>query len=157
MKRAITFLSLTVVLSSMGLSSKAYALANASFEGTHFTGSGRCAECHDDLTDTQGKDISIVENWSSSMMANSTRDPYWRAKVASELHRNPNLSDEIPFCFLISLSLFNVSFVISILFMILIETFIIKSSFETNRVDKFYFSFHNETIRRLMNGNSQRD
>ncbi len=84
-----------VVLSSMGLSSNTYALANANFEGTHFTGSGRCAECHNDLTDTQGKNISIVENWSSSMMANSTRDPYWRAKVASELHRNPNLSDEI--------------------------------------------------------------
>ena len=29
------------------------------------------------------------------MMANATRDPYWRAKVASELHRNPSVSDEI--------------------------------------------------------------
>ncbi len=29
------------------------------------------------------------------MMANATRDPYWRAKVAAELHRNPGLAEEI--------------------------------------------------------------
>ena len=95
MKKAITFLSIILGLLTMGVSTNSHAVANASFEGTHFTGSGRCAECHDNLTDIQGKDISIAKNWSSSMMANSTRDPYWRAKVASELHRNPNLSDEI--------------------------------------------------------------
>jgi hypothetical protein len=71
------------------------AAPNASFEDSHFTGSGQCSTCHDGLSDNQGKDISIIKNWSTSMMANSSRDPYWRAKVASELHRNPNLSDEI--------------------------------------------------------------
>lgn len=68
---------------------------NANFVGNHYSGSGNCISCHDGLKDTQGKDISIVKNWSSSMMANSTRDPYWRAKVATELKRNPGLSHEI--------------------------------------------------------------
>lgn len=69
--------------------------SNASFVGKHFSGSGNCTQCHDGLTDAVKGDVSIVKNWSTSMMANSARDPYWRAKVASELHRNPQLSDEI--------------------------------------------------------------
>lgn len=73
----------------------AIAESNPNFIGTHFSGSGNCSQCHDGLSDSQGNDLSIVKNWSTSMMANSTRDPYWRAKVASELHRNPQLSDEI--------------------------------------------------------------
>lgn len=70
-------------------------LADADFEGTHFSGSGQCTRCHDGLIDNEKKDISIVKDWSSSMMANSSRDPYWRAKVSSELKRAPNLSEEI--------------------------------------------------------------
>ena len=65
------------------------------FAGTHFTGSGKCAECHNNLRDTQGKDISIITAWKGSMMANSTRDPYWKAKVASELKRAPQLASVI--------------------------------------------------------------
>ncbi|HGG58808.1 MAG TPA: PKD domain-containing protein, partial [Gammaproteobacteria bacterium] len=69
--------------------------ANDNFEDEHYSGSGRCTLCHDGLTDDQGQDISIVKSWSTSMMANASRDPYWRAKVASELKRNPALSEEI--------------------------------------------------------------
>ncbi len=72
-----------------------YAAADASFIGTHFSGSGQCATCHDGLIAPDGKDVSIVKSWSTSMMANSTRDPYWLAKVASEVHRNPALSDQL--------------------------------------------------------------
>jgi hypothetical protein len=68
---------------------------SANFVGSHYSGSGNCTSCHDGLNDTQGQDISIVRNWSSSMMANSTRDSYWRAKLAAELKRNPGLSHEI--------------------------------------------------------------
>jgi len=84
-----------ISFTTLFFSNYAVAAANASFEDSHFTGSGQCSTCHDGLSDNQGKDISIIKNWSTSMMANSSRDPYWRAKVASELHRNPNLSDEI--------------------------------------------------------------
>ena len=69
--------------------------SNPNFTGVHFSGSGNCIQCHDNLKDNQGNDLSIVKNWSASMMANSTRDPYWLAKVASEIHRNPHLSDDL--------------------------------------------------------------
>jgi hypothetical protein len=58
------------------------------FIGDYYSGSGNCSFCHDALTDGVN-DISIVSAWSSSMMANATRDPYWQAKVASELKRTP--------------------------------------------------------------------
>ncbi|WP_051299931.1 autotransporter outer membrane beta-barrel domain-containing protein [Methylobacter luteus] len=65
------------------------------FTSTHFSGSGNCLMCHNNLTDAQGKDVSIETDWSSTMMANSARDPLWRAKVRSELNRNPQLADVI--------------------------------------------------------------
>lgn len=65
------------------------------FLTTHFSGSANCAECHNGITDASGTDVSIEQDWATSMMANATRDPFWRAKVASELHRNPQLKDTI--------------------------------------------------------------
>lgn len=65
--------------------------SDASFTSMHFSGSGNCATCHNKLTDEDGEDVSIESDWSSSLMANSTRDPFWRAKVASEIRRNPAL------------------------------------------------------------------
>jgi hypothetical protein len=84
-----------VIISIFFTTQSVVAASNPSFVGTHFSGSGNCSQCHDNLTDSEGNDLSIIKNWSTSMMANSTRDPYWRAKVASELHRNPHLSEEI--------------------------------------------------------------
>ena len=70
-----------------------FALAeNANFTTSLFSGSGNCARCHDNLMDNTGKNVSIVRDWSASMMANSAKDPFWKAKVASELARNPQLS-----------------------------------------------------------------
>jgi hypothetical protein len=62
------------------------------FTSVHFSGSGNCQLCHDGLTDAAGQDVSIVRDWSSVLMANSTRDPLWRAKLRSELNRNPDLA-----------------------------------------------------------------
>ena len=77
-----------------------YALADASpgspsFTTPHFSGSGNCVQCHNGITDSQGKDVSIVRGWSSTMMANSARDPFWKAKVRSEIARNPHLEGVI--------------------------------------------------------------
>ncbi|HFD33117.1 MAG TPA: hypothetical protein ENJ28_10495 [Gammaproteobacteria bacterium] len=94
MRMKIVILTILSSVLSIGLIAQLQA-ADASFESSHFSGSGNCSQCHDGLSDAKGKDISIVKNWSTSMMANSTRDPYWRAKVASELHRNPSVSAEI--------------------------------------------------------------
>ncbi len=68
---------------------------NTNFTTSHFSGSGNCTMCHDGLTDTSGEDVSIVKDWGASMMGNSTKDPFWRAKVATELERNSHLSSEI--------------------------------------------------------------
>ena len=65
------------------------AINDANFTSTHFSGSGICADCHNGLTDATAADVSIESDWSTSMMANATRDPFWRAKVASEIQRNP--------------------------------------------------------------------
>jgi len=68
---------------------------NVNFTTPHFSGSGNCASCHDGLIDSSGDDVSIVKDWGASMMANSTKDPLWQAKVATELERNSHLSSVI--------------------------------------------------------------
>ncbi|WP_051906777.1 multiheme c-type cytochrome [Methylomarinum vadi] len=68
---------------------------NASFTSEHFLGSDNCTMCHNGLSDNQGQDVSIETDWSATMMANSARDPFWKAKVRTELNRNPQLADVI--------------------------------------------------------------
>ena len=70
-----------------------------------FTGSGKCAGCHG--TDPNmlsslvgqtfpamplpdGHDVNPTDQWRSSLMANSAKDPFWRAKVAHEVAVNPS-------------------------------------------------------------------
>ncbi|MFA7359751.1 MAG: T9SS type A sorting domain-containing protein [Candidatus Kapaibacterium sp.] len=57
-----------------------------------FSGSGNCATCHTGngivLTEN-GVDISPITHWRSSMMGNSSKDPFWRAIVAEEIHEHP--------------------------------------------------------------------
>lgn len=95
MKNNAPFRVHAIALSITLFNGTAALAANANFESKHYSGSGRCERCHDGLRDTSGTDLSIVKNWSTSMMANSTRDPYWRAKVGAELERNPAMADEI--------------------------------------------------------------
>lgn len=61
----------------------------------HFSGSDNCSICHDGLQDSAGSAVSIVADWQAGMMANSSRDPLWRAKMASEVRRNPTIAEEI--------------------------------------------------------------
>ncbi|MGQ7844200.1 hypothetical protein ACUNV4_06985 [Granulosicoccus sp. 3-233] len=71
------------------------AVHDAGFTGTYYSGAEQCASCHDDLPDASGNLVSMASDWSSSMMANSARDPYWMAKVAAEARRNPHLQDSL--------------------------------------------------------------
>lgn len=65
--------------------------------GSMFIGSGKCSGCHGiDLAATpianitmEGENVSPAENWRATMMANSSKDPMWRAKVAHEVAVNP--------------------------------------------------------------------
>lgn len=70
-------------------------VADHTFVSDHFSGSRNCATCHDGLQDSTGRDVSIVADWNATTMANGSRDPLWRAKVASEVKRNPGLREEI--------------------------------------------------------------
>lgn len=65
------------------------------FVTLNFVGSHHCSKCHDNLTDGAGNDVSISGHWRSTMMANAAKDPFWQAKVKSEVQRNPALSKEI--------------------------------------------------------------
>jgi hypothetical protein len=65
------------------------------FDSPRFAGSAQCGFCHDEIQDGAGTDVSIRKDWADTMMANSTRDPLWQAKVESELSRFPTLTDEI--------------------------------------------------------------
>ncbi|MBL7941592.1 MAG: hypothetical protein JNM00_02440, partial [Flavobacteriales bacterium] len=60
-----------------------------------FTGSGKCGGCHGhdilenaNLT-SEGVDVNPTDNWRGTMMANSAKDPFWRAKVSHEVAINP--------------------------------------------------------------------
>lgn len=73
------------------------------FEGVnvHFQSAGRCDHCHGHdpagIASVSGElgDINVVDAWSSTMMANSTRDPLWRAKVSHEVYMFPQLQVEL--------------------------------------------------------------
>lgn len=55
-----------------------------------FVTADRCISCHNGLVTPQGEDISFGVNWRSSMMANSSRDPYWQASVRRETLVHPS-------------------------------------------------------------------
>lgn len=67
----------------------------------YFWTSGRCAGCHgrdpDTLAsiDAAGRDVNVVNDWRTTMMANSARDPFFRAKVSHEVIVNPGHQVEI--------------------------------------------------------------
>lgn len=65
------------------------------FDNHVFAGSGNCAECHSNLTTDIGENVSIDADWRSTMMANSSKDPLWQAKVHTEVLRSPFISDAI--------------------------------------------------------------
>lgn len=64
-----------------------------------FSGSGNCQVCHTSNGTTvlthNGIDISPATNWRSTMMANASKDPLWRAVVAAEGIEFPLLVDQI--------------------------------------------------------------
>jgi hypothetical protein len=67
-----------------------------------FRTSDRCVACHNGLTTKSGEDISIGFQWSASIMANSSRDPYWQGSVRRESMDHPEsqaaIEDECSTC-----------------------------------------------------------
>lgn len=77
------------------------ASANSHGALTAFLPSERCAVCHSSspsasaMTTPTGDDVSPFETWSATAMANSFRDPYWRAQMAREIESEPERQVEI--------------------------------------------------------------
>ncbi|MBK6622381.1 MAG: T9SS type A sorting domain-containing protein [Saprospirales bacterium] len=66
-----------------------------------FPHSNACIGCHGfdingfaSLT-AEGQDVNVYDDWSATMMANSAKDPFWRAKVSHEILINPAHSVEL--------------------------------------------------------------
>ncbi len=70
--------------------------------GEVFKTSDQCMACHNGLRAPSGEDVSIGASWRASMMANSSRDPYWRAGVRREVIDHPSaaraIQDECATC-----------------------------------------------------------
>jgi hypothetical protein len=60
-----------------------------------FKTSDQCMACHNGLRTPTGEDVSIGASWRASMMANSARDPYWRAAVRREVIDHPAAASAI--------------------------------------------------------------
>ena len=70
--------------------------------GPLFETAENCLACHNGLTATSGEDVSFGSAWRGSMMANSSRDPYWHAAVRRETIDHPeaagHIEDECAVC-----------------------------------------------------------
>lgn len=69
--------------------------------GAYFVTAGRCAGCHGhdllgvSMVAMDGVDVNVVDDWRSTMMANSARDPFFRAKMEHEGLVNPQAREQI--------------------------------------------------------------
>ncbi len=61
----------------------------------HFETSENCMACHNNLTTASGEDVLIGSAWRGSIMANSSRDPYWQASVRRETVDHPDRAEAI--------------------------------------------------------------
>jgi hypothetical protein len=70
--------------------------------GLEFRTATECMACHNGLVAPDGEDVSIGVSWRASMMANSSRDPYWQAAVRRETIDHPlqaeAIKDECAIC-----------------------------------------------------------
>jgi hypothetical protein len=68
----------------------------------HFQTSDRCMVCHNGMQTASGEEVSIGFDWRPTMMANSSRDPYWQAGVRRETMDHPEskkaIEDECAVC-----------------------------------------------------------
>ena len=75
--------------------SRSSAAAKAHPDLSLFTHSDNCIACHNKLGAANGEDVSIGASWRSTIMAHSSRDPYWQASVRREIMDHPTATREI--------------------------------------------------------------
>jgi hypothetical protein len=66
-----------------------------SFLKPAFQTSDRCVACHNGMKTKAGENFSIGIDWRASIMANSSRDPYWQGSVRRETIDHPTASADI--------------------------------------------------------------
>ena len=99
--KAIVAIGLALWMTAFGLAERGaeanrQTLASKSSPAAlHFETSDNCLACHNSLTAPSGEDVSIGSAWRGSMMANSSRDPYWQASVRRETIDHPAKKAEI--------------------------------------------------------------
>jgi hypothetical protein len=62
---------------------------------TAFRSSDRCLACHVGMKTSTGEDYSIGFDWRASIMANSSRDPYWQGSIRRETMEHPEAKQHI--------------------------------------------------------------
>ncbi len=65
------------------------------FDHLLFATSSHCISCHSQIHAHDGEDISIGFQWRASVMANSSRDPYWQASIRRETMDHPAVAGAI--------------------------------------------------------------
>jgi hypothetical protein len=86
---------LVTLLASAPAAQQAAEPVPASHQGPAFQTADNCVACHNGLITPSGEDVSIGLAWRASMMANSSRDPYWMAGVRREILDHPQAQAEI--------------------------------------------------------------
>lgn len=64
--------------------------AHSEVDLSRFAHADDCQSCHNNLVSPAGQDVSIGTAWRATMMANSSRDPYWQAAVRRETLDHPS-------------------------------------------------------------------
>src|SRR6267142_2956057 len=87
---AVSWLCATLAASSILLAKEDHKIRKELFQT-----SDRCFACHNGLSTSAGEDVSIGFSWRPTMMANSSRDPYWQSGVRRETIDHPESAKEI--------------------------------------------------------------
>ena len=96
------WLAALVLAPGVRVAAQAARPGSAAHQSPMFTTSQDCVACHNSLVGPGGEDVSIGVAWRASMMANSSRDPYWHASVRRETLDHPthkaDIEDECSIC-----------------------------------------------------------
>lgn len=93
--RKILFGTVASLVCILALSTSMPAADKKRIAMPRFQTSDRCVACHNGMKTKAGEDYSIGVDWRASIMANSSRDPYWQGSVRRETIDHPMASADI--------------------------------------------------------------
>ena len=100
--RVVVVASAILWVSTLVVSAKTTSEVVSETTSEVFVTADTCMACHNNLISRTGEDVSIFTDWRASMMANSSRDPYWMAAVRREVMDHPadaaSIEDECSVC-----------------------------------------------------------